>query len=284
MMPVLLIHGGAGGERPPEVRSRIAEDLRTIGSTVWPRLEQDGSAVDAVVHATELLEKNPLFNAGFGSKLQCDGGARLSAALMDGATERFAGVVNVEQIAHPIALARHLLDEEDRVLAGEGALVRAKELGFQLADVRTEAAVARWHKGVAGQTGTVGAVALDSSGRLAAATSTGGRGMERVGRVSDSCTVAGNFATSAAAVSCTGIGEHIVDGALAVRIVAALEAGAPMSEAAAAIALRMRDRGWQAGLIALDGTGAWAAPHTTERLYWHAIDSSAHHSFHSSGA
>jgi L-asparaginase len=283
MSPVLVIHGGAGKDRPAQTRQRIAEQLRTIAEQSWTALSQGASALEVVVAATQRLEADPLFNAGTGSKLQVDGGARLSASLMDGKTERFSGVVNVEGLGHPITLCLHLLDDNDRVLAGSGALARARELGLPETDVRTPESIAAWQAGIAGKTGTVGAVALDVHGHLAAATSTGGRGMERVGRVSDSCTVAGNFATDMAAVSCTGIGEDIVDGALAVRLTAAVEGGAPMKAAAMALEERMAAQDWSAGLIALDHTGAWATPHTTKRLYWHTVADGTHHSFSAAG-
>ncbi len=271
MMPVLLIHGGAGKERSDQSRARIAAHLQDIAEKSWAALAAGAPALSVVVAATARLEADPIFNAGTGSKLQIDGKARLSASLMDGAARRFAGVVNVEHLAHPITLCRHLLDEDDRVLAGQGALARARELGLPEKDLRTPESIARWESGVAGMTGTVGAIALDVDGRLAAATSTGGRGLERVGRVSDSCTVAGNYATSTAAVSCTGVGEDIVDGALAVRLVSSIEAGLSMEAAAKILHQQMSDQRWAAGLIALDHTGAWATPHTTDRMYWHAV-------------
>jgi L-asparaginase len=281
MRPVLIIHGGAGRDRPAQTRKQIGVQLSIIAQASWAALRDGAPALDVVVDATERLESDPLFNAGTGSKLQCDGVARLSASLMDGTHERFSGVINVAKIAHPISLCRILLEEEDRVLDGPGALGRARELGLEEKDLRTPESIARWQQGVPGQTGTVGALALDLDGRIAAATSTGGRGMERVGRVSDSCTVAGNYATAAAGVSCTGIGEHIVDGALAVRLVSAIEGGATMEAAAHALRARMVAQDWSAGLIALDHTGAWATPHTTDRLYWHAVVDGAEHSFQS---
>ena len=281
MNPVLLIHGGAGKERPDQTREELARHLKTIADKTWPALRDGASALSVVVAATVRLEADPLFNAGTGSKLQIDGEARLSASLMDGTDERFSGVVNIEHLAHPITLCRHLLDEDDRVLAGAGALARARMLGLPEKDLRTPQSIARWKSGIEGKTGTVGAIALDSQARLAAATSTGGRGLEQVGRVSDSCTVAGNYATPTAAVSCTGIGEDIVDGALAVRLVAAVESGTPLSLASQELHARMLRHGWAAGLIALDNTGAWSTPHTTDRLYWHTVSQGLHHSFHS---
>lgn len=278
--PVLVIQGGAGQKRSAEGRRAIASALTRISAAVWPDLLAGQDALETVVAAVELLEDDPLFNAGLGSKLQVDGQARMSASLMEGHTERFSGVVNVRDIANPIRLARHLLEEKDRVLAGEGARARARELGLPERDARTARAIENWERAIEGQTGTVGAVALDCAGRLAAATSTGGRGMEGIGRVSDSCTVAGNFATHAAAVSCTGIGEDIVDGALAVRIVGGVEAGQSLHEVTGSLRDKMCSRDWGAGLIAVDAAGSWTTMHTTEVLYWHAIDrQGTHHQF-----
>lgn len=278
-MPSLIIHGGAGRARDRAARDEIALALERIAQSQWSRLKSDVTALDVAIEAVHQLEANPLFNAGLGSKLQRDGGARLSAALMDGSRERFSGVVNVQGLTHPIDLCRHLLDDRDRVLCGDGALARARELGLPEGDVRTEAALAAWRKAVDGSTGTVGAVALDTDGRIAAATSTGGRGMERVGRVSDTCTVAGNYASAAAGVSCTGIGEDIVDGALAVRVVHGVETGVGVDHVCAQLKNRMTDAGWCAGLIALDASGAWSAIHTTEIMYWYAIDGTGVHRF-----
>ncbi len=271
MGPVLLIHGGAGPVRPEARRAALRAALERIAGACFPALEAGASALETAVSAARALEDEPLFNAGLGSKLQRDGRARLSASLMDGAGERFSGVVNVEGLANPILLCRALLEERDRVLAGEGALARGRALGLAERDNRTPEAIAAWEAQRAGETGTIGAVALDRGGRLAAATSTGGRGFEGIGRVSDSCTVAGNFADGSLAVSCTGIGEHIVDGALA--------AGAALDEASAALTARMEARGWRAGLIAVDAGGRWAAPFTTEAMYWVAVDAGGLHAF-----
>lgn len=278
-MPALIIHGGAGIPRPKAQREEIAEALLRIARTIWKQINSGNSAVDCAVQATVLLENNPLFNAGLGSKLQTDGGARLSAALMDGDTERFSGVVNIEGIVNPIILAAHLQHEQDQVLAGAGAAMRAAELGLEHGDVRTEDAIDTWNKHIEGATGTVGAVILDNSGRIAAATSTGGRGMERVGRVSDSATVAGNFATPHAGMSCTGIGEDIVNGSLASRLVTTVESGIPIDTAAKKLIDRMKTMNWEAGFIALDNTGKWVAPFTTEVMYWTAIDEFGEHQF-----
>jgi len=261
------------------MRDRIAQSLDGISRTLWTQLEAGSAALDVAVEAAVLLEDDPLFNAGLGSKLQRDGAARLSAALMNGENARFSGVVNIEGILNPIRLCAHLQNERDRVLSGQGALERARALGLQEGDVRTPAAIDAWQQAIDGETGTIGAIVLDNHGRIAASTSTGGRGMEGRGRVSDSCTVAGNYATQHAGVSCTGIGEDIVDGALAVRLVTAVEGGTPIRSAATAIEEQMLANNWKAGLIGLDASGTWAAIHTTGIMYWHAIDAHGHHRF-----
>jgi len=278
-MATLIIHGGAGGVRPRAERDRIAQNLLTIARNTWQRIHAGTSALDAAIYATVQLEDDPLFNAGLGSKLQCDGNARLSAALMDGAMERFSGVINVEGVVNPILLAAQLQGERDRVLAGTGARDRAIELGLAMGDVRTERSIRAWRERRDGSTGTVGAVVCDHEQRIAAATSTGGRGFERVGRVSDSATVAGNFASRNAGVSCTGIGEDIIDGALATRLVAHVESGRNLAEAADDLIRRMHQRRWSAGLIALDQDGSWIARTTTDIMYWVAIDASGEHRF-----
>ena len=278
-MSGLIIHGGAGRARSREGCEAISRALRHIASDCWQRIEAGEHAIDVATEAAVELENNPLFNAGLGSKLQRDGGARLSAALMDGTNERFSGVVNVEGILHPILLCAELQTARDRVLCGDGAKEKALNLGLQEGDPRTEAAITNWRNAIEGETGTIGAVILDQYGHLAAATSTGGRGMEAVGRVSDSCTVAGNYATSAAGVSCTGIGEDIVDGALAVRLVTAVEAGTPIRIAAKQLSEKMESKCWKAGLIGLSSSGDWAAIHTTDIMYWYAIDNDGHYQF-----
>ncbi|MEE2750694.1 MAG: isoaspartyl peptidase/L-asparaginase [Myxococcota bacterium] len=266
-MSLLLIHGGAGRLRSEERQAAIAEALTAISQAAWPTLTAAGARA-AVVHAVQLLEDNPLFNAGLGSKLQVDGAARLSASLCDGTRQRFSGVVNVEGLANPILLCRQLLEERDRVLAGEGALQRARELGLRTADMRTEEAIENWKQGLEGHTGTVGAVAVDSAGQVAAASSTGGRGLERQGRVSDSCTVAGNYANRTAAITTTGVGEDIIDGALAVRLAESTRRGEALDQAADELIQEMESREWKAGFIGLDTQGGWVARHTTEAMYW----------------
>jgi L-asparaginase len=214
------------------------------------------------------MEDNPLFNAGLGSKLQSDGVARMSASLMDGARGRFSGVVNVTGLKNPIALCRLLLEERDRVLSSEGANAKWRALGLEALDVRTPRRIKEWQQKVSGATGTVGAVAVDSAGNLAAATSTGGRGYETVGRVSDTPTVAANFSNQAVAVTCTGIGEHIVEAGLAVRVATMIEMGHSFDKTSKKIISELNQTESQAGYIVINKEGEWAHVSTTQAFYW----------------
>ena len=266
-MTRLIIHGGAGLGTHNAAEREIAKALSDIATRAWPTLI-DAGARAAVVHAVSLMEDNPLFNAGLGSKLQSDGVARMSASLMDGDRGRFSGVVNVTGLRNPIALCRRLLEERDRVLSCDGANAKWRALGLEPLDVRTPRRIEEWKQKASGSTGTVGAVAIDSAGNLAAATSTGGRGYETVGRVSDTPTVAANFANRVAAVTCTGIGEDIVEAGLAVKIATMMELGLSIAETSKKIVLELDRTGCQAGYIVLNKEGEWAQVSTTKAFYW----------------
>lgn len=231
-LPAIIIHAGAGkylGSAAKEERARVS--LQHIVKGAFELLQKQ-SAVDAVTWAITQLENDPQFNAGTGAKLQRDGTPRLTAALMDGDKHRFAGVINIEQVKNPILVSSELLKEKDRVLTSVGAKEFARLKGFTRYNPVTEETWSEWkRKSAAGSTelpniyGTVGAVAADKKGRIAAATSTGGKGMEVVGRVSDSATVAGTYASKNAGVSATGVGEEIVEVGLALRIVTRVDDG-----------------------------------------------------------
>jgi L-asparaginase len=240
VVPKVIIHGGAGSALQDEGGLvAIREDLHRIVEQIYQRARSGARAVECVVYGCQLLEDVPRFNAGYGSVLQSDGQVRMSASLMDGATQRFSGVINVSRVQHPIDLAAFLQASEDRVLSDLGAAELARELAIPPFDPITELRLQEWLKERAGsfqramarvvaeplpadtkaRRGTIGVVVLDSEGQLAVGTSTGGKGLERPGRVSDSATPAGNYANALAAVSCTGIGEDIIDECLATRIV-----------------------------------------------------------------
>lgn len=270
--PVVLVHGGAGPAGGEARRGALNDFLEALARRCHAALLDGGEAVEIAVLAVRALEDDPRFNAGLGAKLQVDGQARLSASLMDGARLRFSGVVNVVGPANPIELARHLQEEASRVVAGEGALARARALGLSERDARTPERLAAWRAAEEGRHGTVGAVVLDGSGRLAAATSTGGRGGEEVGRVSDSCTVSGTFASEAAACSATGVGEEINEVGLCVRLVQGVELGEDVVASARRVQARMAQQGCDAGFIAVDRQGGWAAARTSAWMHWAGVD------------
>lgn len=166
-------------------------------------------AWDAVLHGVRMLEDNPLFNAGNGAKLQRDGRVRLSAGLMNGPSERFCGVVNIEAVRHPIDVAASLFYERHSILAAEKATEFARSHNFPRYDPVTAERRREYERKVLGKAGTVGVVGLDRSGRIVDGASTGGIGGEIPGRVSDTATVAGNYANTFAGVSCTSVGEDI---------------------------------------------------------------------------
>ncbi|MDH4029960.1 MAG: isoaspartyl peptidase/L-asparaginase [Chromatiales bacterium] len=272
--PALIIHGGAGArEGSHTTYASYAQSLRRILASAWQTLSA-GDAREAVLTAVRALEDDPIFNAGLGSRLQRDGTARMSAALMDGDNGSFSGVINIERVRHPIDVADALHAERHRVLAGAHASRYARDAGLADFDPVTPHRRAEHEQQLAGEHGTVGAVALDGEGRIWAGTSTGGVGFEIPGRVSDSATVAGTYADGGVGVSCTGIGEHIVDHAGAARIATRVIDGLDL-EAAIQRTLDEADaRSFEYGLIALDrgGLALAGSTHGVTTL-WAARDS-----------
>ncbi|NJR66563.1 MAG: isoaspartyl peptidase [Leptolyngbyaceae cyanobacterium CRU_2_3] len=284
IQPKLIIHGGAGLHGKGNV-GEVRRSLYEIIEEVYALLRSGSDAGAAVVRGCQLLEDNPRFNAGTGSVLQSDGQIRMSASLMSGVLQRFSGVINVSRVKNPIDLAKFLQNSDDRVLSDFGATELARELNIPSYDPLTQSRIQEWMEerehnfsrpmasvmsnvretSEAGR-GTIGVVALDRQGRLAAGTSTGGKGFERVGRVSDSCTPAGNYATHEAAVSCTGIGEDILDECLAARIVVRVIDGMPIQTSFARSFQEAADRKRDFGAIGIgvDGTIAWGK--TSEML------------------
>ena len=274
IQPALIIQGGAGRRsQDPRRAAGIRKKLARILDFSYKNLVKT-NALEAVTCAVKLLEDDPEFNAGTGSQLQADGVARLSAAVMDGPRLRFAGVINLEKIKNPVLVARALLEEKDRVLAGGGAFEFAKKLGMKSFDPRTKSSVLRWKKqGRFSEpslfsSDTVGACALDRFGNLASATSTGGRGLERPGRVSDSAMPVANYANGHCAVSATGIGEEIIDEGLAIKIATRVEDGLKLSQAFQKTFKEIQSRGRRMGAVGVDRKGNLAYLTTTEVLLW----------------
>jgi L-asparaginase len=189
----------------------------------------------------------------------------MSAALMDGVAGRFSGVVNVEEVEHPIDIAASLGDQEHRVLAGPPATDFARNvLEMSAFDPRTPHRLDEHRSRETGRTGTVGAVALDADGSIWAGTSTGGVGYEIPGRMSDSATVAGTYANALAGVSCTGQGEHIVDHAAAARVLTRVCDGMSLAAAVDKTIAEADRQSLDYGLIGLDREGHALAAQTSD--------------------
>jgi len=253
----IIIHGGFFSESTTDAKTKLAKQdaLTTIVKKAYDYLKIH-TAAQTVVYAVSLLEDSPLFNAGIGSQIQSDGQIRMSAALMDGETQKMSGVINIQNVKNPIFVAEKLLPYDDRVLGGEGATQFAHANGFAEFSTETPERRAEYEKKLAGiGVGTVGCVALDANGKLAVATSTGGKGFEIVGRISDSATVAGNYANAFCGVSCTGVGEDIVSNATAAKIVTRVTDGMPIADAFAKTFTELKPYDGFAGAIAIDAQG-----------------------------
>jgi L-asparaginase len=197
-----------------------------------------------------------LFNAGIGSQIQSDGKIRMSASLMDGTTEKFSGVINIEEVKNPIQVALELMKVDDRVLGGSGATNFARQHGFEKFSTEIPQRREEYEAKLAATgMGTVGCVALDANGKLAAATSTGGKGFEIPGRISDSATVAGNYVNAFCGVSLTGVGEDIVSNATAAKIVTRVTDGFTLERAFEKTFAELKPYDGFAGAIAIDKDG-----------------------------
>lgn len=253
----IIIHGGFFSESSTSNETKIAKQnaLLRIVKDAYSFL-QSHSALETVVYAVNLLEDDELFNAGIGSQIQSDGKIRMSASLMDGVSQKFSGVINIEEVKNPIQVAQLLMNVDDRVLGGEGAIQFARENGFEAFSTEIPQRKSEYEaKLKSNRQGTVGCVAIDKEGKIAAATSTGGKGFERVGRISDSATVAGNYANEFCGVSLTGVGEDIVSNATAVKIVTRVTDGFSLKEAFEKTFQELKPYDGFAGAIAIDKDG-----------------------------
>ena len=288
IQPKLIIHGGAGSSLQGKGGvAKVRQLLHGIVEEVYTMLLAGASAKSAVIWGCQLLEDEPRFNAGTGSVLQSDGQIRMSASLMDGAAQSFSGVINVSRVKNPIHLAKFLQDASDRVLSDYGAAELVRELQIPSYDALTDMRLQEWIKdrqnnfqrtmaGVIAESelgessnagrGTIGVVVLDTKGQVAAGTSTGGKGFERNGRVSDSAMPAGNYATANAGVSCTGIGEDIIDECLAPKIVIRVSDGMSLQTAMEKSLTEAGANKRDLGAIALDAKGAIAWGKTSDIL------------------
>lgn len=299
----IAVHGGAGTimksmmteERERAYRDGLTESLRA-GHAV---LAAGGRALDAVQAAVRVMEDSPLFNAGKGAVFTHEGYNEQDACIMDGATREIGAVAAVRRIASPITLARMVLDDSFHVLlSGEGAERFAQEHGIELVDKEYFYTDHRWNQlqqairrekqsdqkqaqldhsddkdaeSERDKVGTVGAVAVDQHGDLAAATSTGGMTNKRFGRIGDTPLAgAGTYADNGTcAVSATGVGEHIIRCVLAYDI-AAMMLYKKMTLANAAdwaVMQKLKEIGGSGGVIAIDRAGNIAMPFNSDGMY-----------------
>lgn len=276
--PKLIIHGGCG-IRSLEKQQALSNGLLQVIRASYPRLIEQ-TAEQAVLHACRLLEDDETFNAGTGGRLQADGMGRLSAAFMDGAKSKFAAVMNVENVRNPIDLAHQLSSEEHTVLAGELATAYARSKGVPHYNPVTPRRLRQHEEQLKGKTGTIGVVALDAAGNICAGTSTGGVGQEIPGRVGDSPTVAGNYASSKCGISCTGVGEEILNLAVAARVATAVEYQVSLSQALKDVTREGDSRNYEFGTIAIDQAGELNWNHTQNtQLHFAYHDGQAEKSF-----
>ncbi len=253
----IIIHGGFFSESSTNHETKVAkqQSLLRIVKDSYDYLKTH-SALETVVYAVSLREDDELFNAGVGSQIQSDGKIRMSASLMDSVTMKMSGVINIEEVKNPIQVAKVLMNVDDRILSGEGATDFARKNGFEKFSTEIPQRRAEYEaKLISTGTGTVGSVALDNEGRIAVATSTGGKGFEIVGRVSDSATVAGNYCNEFCGVSLTGVGEDIVSGAVAAKIVTRVTDGFALEKAFEKTFEELKPFDGFAGAIAIDNKG-----------------------------
>ena len=260
--PVIVVHGGAGAWEEDLNRLRAGkiscEEAAKAGQTV---LLDGGSALDAAEVAVRVMEDSPALDAGRGSYLNARGEIEMDALVMDGRTLDIGAIAAVKRIRYPISLARELLDVDNtNFLVGTGAEAFADSIGFprcEHSDLLADPAI--WNSDNNGQTNdTVGAVALDATGNLAAATSTGGSRAKLPGRVGDSPLVgSGAYADNlSAAVSATGRGEDLMKIIISKLVCDFVAAGLPAHDACqSAIMLLDKRVGGKGGLIALDAQG-----------------------------
>lgn len=265
--PSIIVHGGAGPIKDDSLPARL-DGCKMAALAGWRILQQGGSALDAAEAAVVVLEDNPLFNAGTGSTLNSLGEVEMDAAIMAGDSLRAGAVAAVKGIRNPIGLARRVLDDGRHVLlAGDGAVRFARAIGFPEcapASLIVDSERRRWDS----KHGTVGCVAFDQDGKLAAATSTGGIFDKLPGRVGDSPLIGcGTYANKFGAVSCTGYGEAIIRVLMARDAVQRLEGGRDPSDAARA-ALDNLDKltGSTAGLILIDAQGRFGFAQNTTHM------------------
>lgn len=271
---IIIVHGGAGSKKPSKKR---LEELKSALETGFRILKEGGPALDAVAQTISQMEDSGVFNAGLGSNLQLDGVRRLDASIMDGSDLNAGSVIGLEGFKNPIKAARLVMDLTHKVLTNRGAGPIAGGNELELLPLPDEGALKRLEEAQGKKSdamrlyekyfSTVGAVALDSAGNLAAGSSTGGIPAMLPGRVGDTPLIgAGVYAENLlGAVSCTGKGEDIIRLCLAKEVCMNMRAKNPMNAVEASFKRLKRFNG-AAGVIALNMKGQPVILHTTEYM------------------
>jgi L-asparaginase / beta-aspartyl-peptidase len=291
--PVVIVHGGAG-DWPSQFQKQGLSGVITAADRAFHRLSRGGSALDAVEAAIVVMEDNPVFNAGKGSTLNLAGEIETDAAIMEGKFLRGAGVALLRDIKNPIKAARIVMEKTDHVLiAGSAAREIALSHGLAKSNLRTSKRVKAWKEGLrklkskrypylsgtnpeiikhflASSSDTVGALALDGDGNLAAACSTGGVSLKLPGRIGDSAILgAGLYADNkSGATTATGIGEQAMRLVISKMTCDLMKREYALSAAMRSIRYSTHTLGIGAGLIALDPHGRYAAAHNTRNMCW----------------
>ena len=288
----IAIHGGAGtlvkGMMTPDLESQYKDALRLALEAGYTFLEEGKTAIEAVEEAVRLLEDSHLFNAGKGAVFTATESHEMDASIMDGKTLNAGAVSLITGIKNPVSLARDVMEKSEHVfLAGDGAMQFAKERDYKLEDASyfydefrhkqwleikdTDSFQLDHAKKKDSKFGTVGAVACDQEGNIAAATSTGGMTNKKWGRVGDSPMIgAGNYANNkTCAISCTGSGEFFIRGVVAYDVACLIEHKSMSVKEASeeVINKRILEIGGDGGLIAVDAKGNIAMPFNTEGMY-----------------
>ena len=269
-MRKILVHGGAG-----PLKEDVEEYIRGVEESVregFDILNETNTALDAVVKSVEVMENNPIFNAGKGSVLTSEKTVEMGAAVMDGFKLQAGGTALVSRVKNPVILAKKIMENSQHVLIiGKGAESFAKSQDIELIspeELITPRSLKRLEEKV--NISTVGAVAIDDEGRLAAATSTGGITMKHPGRVGDTPLIgAGNYANKYGAVSCTGTGESFMRCLTASRIVDKVEQGMPCQDAVVLEITRLEKQcAGSGGVICIDKNGNIGIYHNTPLMSW----------------
>jgi beta-aspartyl-peptidase (threonine type) len=284
---VIVLHGGAGDispvNTPPEKQAALKSALTEALNAGKQVLAKGGASLDAIVAAIKVMENSPLFNAGKGAVLTAEGKAEMDAAIMDGKTLKAGAVAGITIVKNPITAARAVMDHSEHVMmAGKGAEQFAKDQHLEIVEPSYFITPERWKTYLRMKTqdsiqkvkekfGTVGAIALDLEGNLAAATSTGGMMMKKFGRIGDSPIIgAGTYANNeACAVSATGHGEFFIRYVVAYDIAALMLYKDWSVEKASDFVInqKLKTVGGEGGVICLDRKGNIATPFNTPGMF-----------------